>query len=105
MAKLIRFIQRDGGKYFEDEATEWNTKTVANNLAHFKTFFVARDNIIRDCDKHKRTKAKDTGFHSANNAKEVKDRLEEKCATTMMVFAQTTKYTINQVLGAPYDAN
>ena len=100
MAKLIRFIQEDGGKYFEDEAAEWKAKTVANDLAHFKTFFVALDNIIRDHDTHKRTKANDTGFHSTNSAKEVEDRLEEKFATTILAFAQATKDTINQVLGA-----
>ena len=104
MAKLIRFIQEVGVEDFEDKAAEWKAKTVANNLAHFKTFFVDHDNIIRDRDKYKRTKAKDTGFHSANSAKEVKDRLEEKFATTMLAFAQATKDTINQVLGAPADA-
>ena len=46
----------------------------------------------------------DTGFYSANSAKEVEDRLDEKFSTTMLTFAQATEYTINQVFGAPADA-
>jgi len=70
MAKWLRSIQEDGGEDFEDEAAEWKARTTHNSFAEFKQYFIDRDLVVRDRDKHKKTKAKDAGFHSANSAQE-----------------------------------
>ena len=75
MAKILNGIQEEGGEDFEDEAAEWKTKTTNNALTEFKVFFVNQDNVVRNRDKHTQTKAKDSGFHSANSAKKIKATL------------------------------
>jgi hypothetical protein len=98
MAKWLRSIQEDGGEDFEDEAAEWKAKTTRNSFADFKRFFVDRDLVVRDRDKHKKTKAKDAGFHSANNTRELEDRLTEKMASAFKELAVATEETINLVI-------
>ena len=36
MAKWLCSIQEDKGKDFEDEAAEWNARTIHNSFAEFK---------------------------------------------------------------------
>ena len=103
MAKILIHVQEEGGEDYEDEAVEWKAKTVNNALADFKVFFINHDNIVRGRDNHKRTKARDSGFHSANSAKEIKERLAEKLETALAAFAQATYDTINQVMAKPTD--
>ena len=98
-AKWLRSIQEDGGEDFEDEAAEWKAKTVANSFTQFKRFFIDRDLVVRDRDKHKKTKAKDAGFHSANNIKELEDRLTNTMASAFKDLAIATEETINLAVG------
>ena len=99
MAKWLRSIQEDGGEDFEDEAAEWKAKTVANSFTDFKRFFIDRDLVVRDRDKHRKTKAKDAGFHSANNIRELEDRLNETMASAFKELAVATEETINLAVG------
>ena len=99
IAKMRSHVQEEGGEDYEDKAAEWKAKTTNNALADFKVFFINRDNIVCDRNKHKRTKAKDSGFHSANSAKKIEDNLAENLKTTMAALALATKETINKALG------
>ena len=47
--------RRKRGEDFEEKVVEWKAKTTHNSFADFKVFFIARDNMIRDQDKYKRT--------------------------------------------------
>ena len=100
MAKWLRSIQEDGGEDFEDEAAEWKAKTTHNSFAEFKQYFIARDLVVRDRDKHKKTKAKDAGFHSANSAQEIEDRITDKMAMALQELAVATEETINLAVGS-----
>jgi hypothetical protein len=99
MAKWLRSIQEEGGEDFEDEAAEWKAKTTGNAFANFKRFFIDRDLVVRDRDKHKKTNAKDVGFHSANSARELEERLTDKMASAFKELAVATEETINLVVG------
>ena len=101
MAKMLSGIQEEGGEDFEDQAAEWKAGTAGTTLADFKAYFIDRNNVVRDRDRHKRTKAKDSGFHSANSAQEIEERISDKLETTLAAFAITTKETISQALDKP----
>merc|ERR1712086_1046417 len=100
MVKWLRSIQEDGGKDFEDKAAEWKARTVNNSFAEFKQYFINHDLVVRDRDKHKKTKAKDAGFHSANNAQEIEDRLTDKMGMAFKELAVATEETINLAVGS-----
>lgn len=100
MAKWLRSIQEDGGEDFEDEAAEWKARTTHNSFAEFKQYFIDRDLVVRDRDKHKKTKAKDAGFHSANSAQEIEDRITDKMAMALQELAVATEETINLAVGS-----
>ena len=55
MAKWLRSIQEDGGGDFEDEAVAWKENTTHNTFDGFKQFFIGRNLVMRDQDKHKKT--------------------------------------------------
>ena len=100
MAKWLRSIQEDGGEDFEDEAAEWKAKTTHNSFAEFKQYFIDRDLVVRDRDKHKKTKAKDAGFHSTNSAQEIEDRITDKMVMALQELAVATEETINLAVGS-----
>ena len=101
MAKMLSGIQEEGGEDFEDQAAEWKAGTAGTTLAEFKAYFTDRDNIVRDRDRHKRTKAKDSGFHSASSAQEIEERIANHLENTLAAFAIATEDTINQALDKP----
>ena len=101
MAKMLSGIQEEGGEDFEDQAAEWKAGTAGTTLAEFKAYFTDRDNVVRDRDRHKRTKAKDSGFHSANSAQEIEERITTHLENTLAAFAIATEETINQALDKP----
>ena len=101
MAKMLSGIQEEGGEDFEDQAAEWKAGTAGTTLAEFKAYFTDRDNVVRDRDRHKRTKAKDSGFHSANSAQEIEERIANHLENTLAAFAIATEETINQALDKP----
>ena len=101
MAKMLSGIQEEGGEDFEDQAAKWKTGTAGTTLAEFKAYFTDRDNVVRDRDRHKRTKAKDSGFHSANSAQEIEERIANHLENTLAAFAIATEETINQALDKP----
>ena len=99
MAKWLRSIQADGGEDFEDEVAEWKVRSTHNTFAKFKQFFIDRDLVVRDRNKHKKTEAKDAGFHSANSAQEIKDHLTDKMTLAFKELAVATEETINLAVG------
>ena len=60
-----------------------------------------RDLVVRDRDKHKKTKAKDAGFHSTNDAQEIEDRLTNKMAMASKELAVATEETTNRKIRWP----
>ena len=99
MAKWLRSIQEDGGKDFQDEVAEWKAGATHNTFAKFKPFFIDRGLVVLDRDKPKKMKAKDAGFHSANNAQEIEDRLTDKMVMAFKELAEATEETINLAVG------
>lgn len=73
MAPLHPGGRRKRGEDFEEKVVEWKAKTNANTFTNFKAFFVDRNTIVRNCDTHKKTKVKDTGFHRANITREIEE--------------------------------
>ena len=57
---------------------EWKAKNTANTFTNCKIFFTACNTVIRNRDKHKRTKVTDPEFHSTNSTSEMEDRLCKK---------------------------
>ena len=78
---------------------EWKVKTTRNSFANFKQFFINRALVVRNRDKHKKTKVKETGFHSANSAMEMEERLTDKMALAFKELAVATEETINLAIG------
>ena len=99
MVKCLRSIQENGGKDFEEDTAKWKVRTTHNTFAEVKQLFINHDLVVRDRDKHTRMKAKDAGFHSANNAQEIKDRLTNKMAMAFKELAVATEETINLAVG------
>ena len=54
---------------------------------------------MHDRVKHKKTKANDTGFHSANSNQEIEDGLTDKMVMAFKELAVATKETINLAVG------
>ena len=101
MAKWLRSIQEDEGEGedFKDKAAEWKAKTTHNTFATFKQFLINRNLVVRDRDRHKKTKAKDTGFHSANSAREIEDYLTNTMAMAIKELVVATEETTNLAVG------
>ena len=56
--------------------------------------------MVRDRDKHKKTKVKDAGFHRANSVQEIEDRITDKMAMALKELAVATEETINLAVGS-----
>ena len=77
-------------------------ETVHNTFANFNQFFIDHGLVVRNWDKHKKTMAKDAGFHSASSTQEIEDCLTNKMAMTFKELAVVTEETINLVVGTKH---